>query len=139
MRQQALAAIALIGLTAVPPTVAAGETATLGSVRVGRALKADGKSLAPGTYEIRLTDQEATPVPAGQRRDLERWVEFVQNGHVKAREVASIVLASEIADVAEATPPRAGGQRIDVLKGGDYVRIWLHRGDRHYLIHLPTL
>jgi hypothetical protein len=26
---------------------------------------------------------------------------------------------------------------VDVLKGDEYVRVWINRGSEHYIIHLP--
>ena len=65
------------------------ETA-LGSVRIPRAVKADGKDLKAGTYQVRLTAQDAAPRAFGTD-PMERWVEFVQGGKVAGREVVSIV------------------------------------------------
>ncbi len=114
---------------------------SLGTVRIAHRVKADGKELAPGVYEVRLTDADALPTPAGETVGYERWVEFVQRGGVKGREVATIVPANEMTQVVDAgtTPPRTGQHRIEVLKGDAYLRIWLLRGGRHYLIHLPIL
>jgi hypothetical protein len=117
-------------------TAATGQTA-LGSVRINYSVTADGKSLPRGTYQLRLTPETAKPEVVGQTPQFERWVEFVQGGQVKAREVVTIVPQSEIDSIAEDAQPRPGGQKIEVLKGGDYVRIWIRRGDQHYLIHLP--
>ena len=61
--------------TAMQGQAPAGET-SLGSVRVPRAVMADGKPLKAGTYTVRLTAQDATPVVPGII--MERWVEFVQ-------------------------------------------------------------
>lgn len=108
----------------------------LGSVRIPMRVMADGKPLAPGTYQVRLTDERAKPA-AGQLEELERWVEFVQNGEVKGRELATLVPAEEIKGIAESTPPAQGGVSVHLLKSADYLRIWIHRGDHHYLVHLP--
>ena len=27
---------------------------------------------------------------------------------------------------------------LELLKGNDYMRVWINRGGNHYLIHLPT-
>jgi hypothetical protein len=35
-------------------------------------------------------------------------------------------------------PPRANGSKVELLKGGDYYRVWINRGGNHYLIHLPA-
>jgi hypothetical protein len=118
--------------------VPAGETA-LGSVRLPRSVMADGKALKAGTYQVRLTSQDAAPAVPGIK--MERWVEFVQGGKVAGREVASIITADEVKDTQPGPDlpgkqPKAGA-RVDTLKGGDYVRVWITRGGVQYLIHLP--
>ena len=50
----------------------------LGTVRLPKSVKADGKPLPAGTYQVRLTPQTATPDAKGQTPSLERWVEFVR-------------------------------------------------------------
>ena len=121
---------------AEPPT---GET-NLGSVSIPRAVMADGKTLAKGTYTVRLTAQSAQPTVPGQLPDLNRWVEFVQGGQVKGREVVSIVPADEVKDTMPG-PDMPGhvarnGRRVEMLKGGDYLRVWINQGGHNYLIHL---
>ncbi len=137
----ALAGIMVSGLSAQQPSRsggAAGEASivTLGSVRIPRAAKPDGKSLAAGTYQIRVTTQEAQPAAPGQTPQYERWAEFLQGGQVKGREVVSVVPQSDIAQVAEARPPSSGSCRTELLKGNDYYRVWCNRGGTHYLVHL---
>ena len=107
----------------------------LGSVRIPRAVKGDGQPLPAGTYQVRVTETPASPPAAGQTPQFERWAEFVSNGKVVAREVVTVVPASDIKQVAEQTPPPAGGYRTEVLKGNDYLRLWINRGGYHYLIH----
>jgi hypothetical protein len=119
------------------PDVPAGAM-VLGSVRIPRQVMADGKPLRAGTYQLRLTPDMSKPDAVGQTPPYERWVEFVQGGQVRGREVVSIVPAAEIGRVAEASPPRPGGARVELLKGGDYYRAWLNRDGVHYLVHLPT-
>ena len=113
----------------------AGSSVNLGAVRIPRDVKADGKALAAGTYQVRVTETPATPPAAGQTPQYERWAEFLRNGNVVAREVVTVVPASDIKQVAEQTPPPAGGYRAEVLKGNDYLRLWINRGGNHYLIH----
>jgi len=110
----------------------------LGSVRIDRHVLADGKPLAAGTYEVRLTAEEAKPDAAGAAGALERWVEFVQDGQVKGREIVSIVPKDDIKAVAEKNPPAPGTSRVELLKGDEYLRIWINRGGVSYLIHLPV-
>jgi len=108
----------------------------LGNVHIPKAVKADGKDLAAGTYQVRLTADEAKPDAKGSSEQLERWVEFVQKGQVKGREVVSIVPATEAKLVQKDTPPASGGSKVETLKGGDYVRVWINKGGNYYLVHL---
>jgi hypothetical protein len=108
----------------------------LASVRLPKGVKADGKDLPAGTYQVRLTADEAKPDAKGSSEVLERWVEFVQRGQVKGREVVSIVPAGETKLVQKDTPPPSGGSKIETLKGGDYMRLWINKGGNYYLVHL---
>jgi hypothetical protein len=110
----------------------------LGTVRLPRAVTADGKPLPAGTYQLRLTGQEAGPPAVGITEPLERWVEFVQGKTVKGREVVSIVPAAEAKLVAKDAPPPLNGVKVQTLKGNDYIRVWINKGGNHYLVHLPT-
>jgi hypothetical protein len=124
-------------ITAPDPSVPSGDMA-LGTVSFRKAVKADGKTLPAGTYQVRLTAQQATPDAKGQTAPAERWVEFVKGGKVVGREVVTIVPQAEIALVQKDTPPGKNGAKVETLKGGDYVRVWINRGGNYYLIHLPA-
>ena len=121
--------------TAAAPTAPTGDLA-LGKVHLAKAVSADGKPLPAGTYDVKLTAQEAAPKAVGTTPPLERWVEFAQGGSVKGREVVSIVPQSEIQMVVKDAPPPANGSKVQVLKGNEYVRVWINKGGNHYLIHL---
>jgi len=72
---------------------------------------------------------------------MERWVEFLQGGQVKGREVVSIIPANEMKDLNSTN--KLGlkdvkeGSRVEMLRGDDYLRVWIHNGGVNYLIHLP--
>lgn len=123
--------------TDAAPTAPEGQLA-LGSVSIPKAVKADGKPLAAGTYQVRLTPEQASPAAKGQTATLERWVEFVKGGKVVGREVVTIVPQSDISKVQKDAPPSAGGSKVQTLKGGDYIRVWINKGGTHYLMHLPA-
>ncbi len=121
--------------------VPTGEVA-LGTITLPRAVTADGKPLPGGRYTLRLTAQAAQPTVAGQLPDLNRWVEFLQGGQVKGREIASIVPAAEVSQTQAGPDLEAGkapstGSRVELLKGGDYLRVWISRQGTQFLIHLP--
>ncbi len=124
--------------TAAAPAAPTGEV-SLGTVRLPRAVTADGKPLPAGTYTLRVTTQEARPEAVGTTETLERWAEFVQRGSVKGREVVTIVPEAEIKMVVKDAPPRSGAAaKVQTLRGNDYVRVWVNKGGNHYLIHLPA-
>ena len=118
------------------PDVPSGEM-SLGSVTIPRRVMADGKPLAAGTYQVRLTAQQASPAAVGITPAYERWVEFLQGGQVKGREVVSIVPSAEIKTVAQDAAPGAGASKVQMLVGNDYLRVWINRGGTHYLLYLP--
>jgi hypothetical protein len=122
--------------TAADATAPAGDMA-LGTVRLPRAVNADGKPLAAGSYQVRLTAQASKPNAVGATEELERWVEFVRGKEVAGREVVSIVPQAEIKMVVKDAPPPAGGSRVQVLRGNDYLRLWINRSGNHYLVHFP--
>lgn len=133
----------LITIAAAAFVIAAGSlqaqttssTASLGTVRIPEAVTADGKTLPAGTYQVRLTTTSPAKV-VGQTVEETRWVEFMQGGSVSGREVATVVTESEMQKI-EDQPRRAAAVRVETLKGGDYLRVWIRHSGTHYLIHLP--
>jgi hypothetical protein len=122
--------------TAPAPSVPTGDM-PLGTVHLPKSVKADGKPLPPGVYQVRLTAQTAAPEAKGQTPALERWVEFVQKGQVKGREVVTIIPQPEADKVQKDAPPPANSAKVEMLKGGNYYRVWINKGGSYYLIHLP--
>ena len=141
MKQRVLVG-ALVGILsaaavfAQPSGSASGNT-SLGTVTIAKKVMADGKPLAPGTYQVRLTSDEPKP-GVGQAPGAERYVEFVRAGKVVAREVATVITADDISKVAKGSKPRPGQAKVELLKGGDYYRVWINRGGNNYLINLPV-
>jgi hypothetical protein len=121
-----------------PEPVAPDGTVPLGTVHLPKAVKADGKTLPAGTYQVRLTPDEAKPDAKGSAQKLERWAEFLKGGKVVGREVVSIVPANEAKLVQKDPPPPPGGAKVETLKGGEYVRVWINKGGNYYLVHLPN-
>jgi hypothetical protein len=111
---------------------------TLGTVHIPKPVKADGKPLPTGTYQVRVTPEAATPPAKGQTPALERWAEFLKGGKVVGREVVTIVPQAEISKVQKDAPPKPNSAKVETLKGGDYIRVWINKGGNHYLVHLPT-
>jgi hypothetical protein len=109
----------------------------LGTVRLPRAVTADGKPLAAGSYSVKVTSQPSKPDVVGQTEELERWAEFSRGKNVAGREVVTIVPQAEIKVVVKDAPPPSGGSKVQVLRGNDYLRVWFNKGGNHYLIHFP--
>jgi hypothetical protein len=118
-----------------PPAPVPTTVTTLGTVHLSKAVKADGQPLPAGTYQVRMTEREASPAAPGQTPQYERWAEFLQGGQVKGREVVTIVTPDAAKQVMKDTFPPAGGYRAEVLKGGDYYRLWFNKGGTQYLVH----
>lgn len=130
---------ALVVALALPAFATAQTSASgtsLGSVTLKQKVMADGKPLAAGTYQVRLTGDAPKPGP-GQSPEGERYVEFVRGGKVIAREVATVIPQSDIGTVVKGPRPTAGGARVEKLKGDDYIRVWINRGGTNYIINMP--
>jgi len=98
---------------------------------------ADGEPLPAGRYELRLTTQHPDAAP-GADPNASCWMQFVRDGAVAGREVATVIPAAEMARIAKAPPPARNAARVDALKEGDYVRIWVNHDGTHYLLNLPA-
>ncbi|MDE3154058.1 MAG: hypothetical protein KGN76_03105 [Acidobacteriota bacterium] len=109
----------------------------LATVRIAHAVTANGEPLAAGTYVLTL-DGEG-PAVEGET-SVERWVEFHQRGQVKGKELASVIPDDKIGQIAkDPNKPKPGHARVEVLKGGEYLRIWVNKGGNNYLVHLPIV
>jgi hypothetical protein len=125
------------------PTIGAAQGAakaaasnSLGTITLSSKVMADGKPLAAGTYQVRLTGEEPKPGP-GQTPEAEKYVEFVRGGKVVAREVATVIPAAEIDKVIKSRKVGPNSSKVEKLKGDDYVRVWINRGGNNYIINMP--
>lgn len=138
MTRMITACFALVALGA-GPALAHHSAAMLGTVRIAQPVMAGGKMLQPGTYEIRDTGEHVTPLP-GQSTDAQTYVEFVANGMVMARDVAEL-MQDQPGPVGTSGGTSAGTSsrpRVEMLKGGDFMRVSMSRGAERLLIHLPV-
>jgi hypothetical protein len=127
---------AVVAMMVGTPASAQSGTMSLGSVTLRQSVNAGGETLAAGTYQVRLTGNNLDAV-VGETPGAEQWVEFVRGGQVRAKVAASVIPDSEIGDIAKGPRPGKGSSRVDLLKGNDYVRVWINRGGNNYLIHMP--
>ena len=122
MRRIAVLAVALLAVTT--------------TIRIPQAVLASGKPLDAGTYEVRVTDEH--PVLAnGTPNETQRWVEIVANGTVVAREIAEVAPAAEqpVGTSSASARPRTV---VQLLKGGDFLRISVSDANGRYLVYLPV-
>jgi len=49
-----------------------------------------------------------------------------------------VVANADVATLVKGPKPANGAVRVDVLKGNEYVRVWINKGGQNYLIHLPS-
>lgn len=129
------AALTLALGASVGAQVTTTSTASLGTVRIAQSVTANGQPLPSGSYQVRLTT-EAPPKVVGQTVAETRWVEFMKGTTVAGREVATLISADDMRTMAK-MPRRGGAVRIDTLKGGDYLRVWITHSGENVLIHLP--
>ena len=134
---------AALAMSLVMPVVSASAqtrpaNSSLGTITLSHKVTADGQPLSAGTYEVRLSADEPKAV-VGQSPEGTRYVEFVKNGKVVGRELATVVTNAEAPSVAKGPWPSKGGSRVDMLKQNDYIRVWINRGGTNYLIHLPPV
>jgi hypothetical protein len=140
LRSVLLRAVAAVAFVVTPVGIMAQATmpgASLATVRLPHAAMADGQALAAGTYAVRLSDAPVPPV-VGQSSDGTCWVEFVQSGSVKGRELATVLTGSALKQVAKEAPPAAGQARVEMLAGAEYLRVWINHAGTNYLVHLPV-
>jgi hypothetical protein len=107
------------------------------TVRITAHVAAGETTLSPGTYEIRLTQKGPTSLP-GQPPDSQRWVEFVESDKVIAREIAEVLRDDDLPAEGASSRPVRDGTRVEMLKGGEFLRISIKRERERYLIHLPV-
>jgi hypothetical protein len=129
----------LLALVVVMPEAVHAQTpasTSLGSVTLSRKVMADGQPLAAGTYQVRLSAEPVKPV-VGQSPEGAKFVEFLQAGKVVGREIATVISNADMGTVMKGEKPNTGGVRVEMLKGNDYVRVWINRGGQNYILHLP--
>jgi hypothetical protein len=129
----------------VPPTTGAasdhlaipGGVTRLGTVKIARAVLADGRRLEAGTYRVRLSGETVRPV-VGETPGTERWVEFLQGGEVRGRALAPVVSPAAVPMVTSRTSvPVPGRVRVQTLRSGEYLRLWFNYGGDQVLVYLP--
>jgi hypothetical protein len=126
-------------LTFVVLSIAGAQAQNVGevfaTVRITQPVLADGKPLPAGTYDIRL----ARPGPSSAgTSEAQRAVEFVSGGQVVATDIAEVLPNDEATPVGTSSEAPRAAARVEMLKGGEFLRVSVRRPDGRYLIHLPV-
>ena len=137
LARKVMAAVVMSAVIAAPGMLGAQEGKSLGTVSLPRKVTAGGQPLAAGTYTLRLLPQELKGA-VGQTPAESRYVEFVQGGKVVGKEVATVLTTAEAKAVTKGTAPADGASKVELLKGNDYIRVWVRQGNTHYLVHLAV-
>jgi hypothetical protein len=136
MNRLLLMAIAM--LAAATPAAAQSETShVVASARITEQVKAGGKPLAAGTYEVRILVERPEIAP-GVPSATQRVVEFYQQGKMVARDVAEVFTADERPLAQGTTGSGPSKAVVQQLVGGEFLRIAISDAGARYLIHLPT-
>ena len=116
----------------------AGKSHAVATVTIAEPVKADGKPLAPGTYEVWILNEQPD-LKAGAPSSAQRVVELHQNGKAVAREIAEVFTSAERpVGTSGTTGSRMGKAVVQKLQGGEFLRIAITDAGARYLIHLPT-
>jgi hypothetical protein len=129
--------LSVVFITAQSPPRAAADTSVHTTVRIPVPVSAGGTPLPAGTYELRIAQEPPTPV-AGQSANAQRQVEFVADGRVVARELAEVLLDDDLPTEGASSQRVPSGTRVEMLKGGEFLRISVKRERERYLIYLPV-
>jgi hypothetical protein len=134
MISRLIAALAFVPL-GLAVVVSAQAPGALSTVRIPQPVTANGRPLAPGTYEVRLT-ADRPALPSGAPSSTQRWVDILAGGTIVAREIAELAVPDP-----SAHPPSSAGNTqavAQLLKEGDFVRVSVWEAGERYLIYLPT-
>jgi hypothetical protein len=138
MGRTALTVVLVHALFVAASAAQSTATKSLATVRITVRVMANGTPLTPGTYELRLT-QEGPASPAGQSPVAAQWVEFVANGKTVAREVPIVLRDDALPPTGASSKRVPDGTRVEMLKGGDFLRVSIKRAGERYLIYLPVV
>ena len=138
MGRSALTAVLVHSLFVVAAAAQSTATTSLATVRITARVMANGTPLTPGTYELRLTQEGLASAP-GQSPDAGRWVEFVANGKTVAREVPILLRDADLPQTGASSKRVPDGVRVEMLKGGDFMRVSIKRAGERYLLYLPVV
>jgi hypothetical protein len=66
-------------------------------------------------------------------------MEFLADGKVIAREIAEVLRDDDLPAEGASSQRARSGTRVEMLKGGEFLRISIKREKERYLIYLPVM
>jgi hypothetical protein len=87
-------------------------------------------------YDVRLTGERPALLP-GQPSGAQQWVELMAGGKVMAREIAEELRDEDLPAVGASAQPVRSGTRVEMLQGGEFLRISIKREGTRHLLYLP--
>ena len=136
MQSFVLAIAAMLSVVASPQSTRPTTTSKdVVSVRIPVAVLADRKPLPAGLYSLRLTGEQ--PSQPGQPPGAQEIVEILAGGNVVARETAEVLRDEALPAVGASSVSVQSGTRVEMLKGGEFLRISMKRDGARYLVYLP--
>jgi hypothetical protein len=106
------------------------------TVTISQQVMVDRQPLAPGTYEIYVTDER--PTTGAGTTDGQRVVEFARSGKVVGKTIAELFPAAGNRPVGTSGSTGSSRASAQMLRGGEFLRVSFTDADGRYLIHLPT-
>jgi hypothetical protein len=139
--QSSILAVVVACLLSVPAAQAQTPASTVGNdvaaaVQIPVTVLADGKPLPPGRYSLRLTAEGPAPLP-GQPAGAQQRVELLADGKVVAQEIAEVLKDEDLPADGASSQHVQNGTRVEMLKGGEFLRISVKRDGARYLLYLP--
>jgi hypothetical protein len=139
--QSSILAVTMAGLLSVcavraQSPASAGGSDAVASVKLPVTVLVNGKPLPPGMYDVRLTGERPALLP-GQPSGAQQWVELMAGGKVMAREIAEELRDEDLPAVGASAQPVRSGTRVEMLQGGEFLRISIKREGTRHLLYLP--
>ena len=125
------------GVSALSTVTVASEVDILATVRITHAVMAGGTPLPAGTYEVRLAGVGPPPL-VGQSRDAQPgWSSSPSTSSSPRR--PEVLHDDDVTPLGASSMPVRRGTRVEMLKGGEFLRVSVKREGERYLVHLPVM
>ena len=86
-----------------------------------------------------MCDSRRSAQAVGQSWEGRQWVEFVPKGKVVGREIAEVPRDNELPAIGTSSVRVPNGTCVEMLKGGEFLRVSVKRDGVRYLVYLPPM